>query len=189
GAPEVPDRLAVAGQAGRPVRQQALALLLADREAEVRARIAAVGALATLRREERHDVIARTQRADVRPHPLHDAGPFMAEHGRRVARRIGAGGRVQVGVADPAGDEPDENLARIRLREVELLNRQGSAELLENRCPDAHAPIIVEPVAIVRPFKALRYAAPDLEAVVAPPYDVISDAERAEYLARSPYNV
>jgi uncharacterized protein (DUF1015 family) len=30
---------------------------------------------------------------------------------------------------------------------------------------------------------------PDLEAVVAPPYDVISEEERAGYLARSPYNV
>jgi uncharacterized protein (DUF1015 family) len=40
----------------------------------------------------------------------------------------------------------------------------------------------------VRPFRALRYAEPTA-AVVAPPYDVISPAERGEYLARDPHNV
>jgi uncharacterized protein (DUF1015 family) len=44
-------------------------------------------------------------------------------------------------------------------------------------------------MARIRPFRALRYDVPDLEAVVAPPYDVISEEERADYLARSPYNV
>jgi uncharacterized protein (DUF1015 family) len=44
----------------------------------------------------------------------------------------------------------------------------------------------------IRPFPALRYdtdVAGDLAGLVAPPYDVISDAARADYLARSPYNV
>src|SRR3954447_2897660 len=44
-------------------------------------------------------------------------------------------------------------------------------------------------MADVRPFRALRYSVPDLEAVVAPPYDVISDEQRQEYLARDPHNV
>jgi uncharacterized protein (DUF1015 family) len=44
-------------------------------------------------------------------------------------------------------------------------------------------------MARIRPFRALRYDVPDLEAVVAPPYDVISGEERAGYLAKSPYNV
>jgi len=47
-------------------------------------------------------------------------------------------------------------------------------------------------VADVRAFRAERYdeaKAGPLEELVAPPYDVISPAERAEYLARSPYNV
>jgi uncharacterized protein (DUF1015 family) len=44
-------------------------------------------------------------------------------------------------------------------------------------------------MARIRPFRALRYDVPDLAAVVAPPYDVISGEERAEYLARSPYNI
>ena len=44
-------------------------------------------------------------------------------------------------------------------------------------------------MAEVRPFRALRYAVPDLDAVVAPPYDVISDEQRQEFLARDPHNV
>jgi uncharacterized protein (DUF1015 family) len=47
-------------------------------------------------------------------------------------------------------------------------------------------------VPTVKPFRALRYdpgIAGPLEELVAPPYDVISDLERRDYLARSPYNV
>jgi uncharacterized protein (DUF1015 family) len=47
-------------------------------------------------------------------------------------------------------------------------------------------------VATVKPFRALRYdeaKAGPLERLVAPPYDVISEDERREYLERSPYNV
>jgi uncharacterized protein (DUF1015 family) len=44
-------------------------------------------------------------------------------------------------------------------------------------------------MAQIRPFAALRYDVPDLAAVVAPPYDVISAGQRAELGARSPYNV
>jgi uncharacterized protein (DUF1015 family) len=44
-------------------------------------------------------------------------------------------------------------------------------------------------VPTVRPFQALRYAVSPLDDVVAPPYDVISEEQRRDYLARSPYNV
>jgi len=47
-------------------------------------------------------------------------------------------------------------------------------------------------MADVRPFRAERYdeaKAGPLEALVAPPYDVISGEERAEYLAREPHNI
>ncbi len=46
-------------------------------------------------------------------------------------------------------------------------------------------------MADVQPFSALRYseAAGPLEALVAPPYDVISPAQRDELAARSPHNV
>ena len=41
----------------------------------------------------------------------------------------------------------------------------------------------------VRPFQALRFASGDLDRLVAPPYDVISDDQRRDYLARDPHNV
>jgi uncharacterized protein (DUF1015 family) len=47
-------------------------------------------------------------------------------------------------------------------------------------------------VARIQPFRALRYetgVAGPLEALVAPPYDVIDEAGRAELRARSPHNV
>jgi uncharacterized protein (DUF1015 family) len=47
-------------------------------------------------------------------------------------------------------------------------------------------------VAVVRPFRALRYdaaVAGPLESLVAPPYDVIAAEEREQLLGRSPYNV
>ncbi|MHB8471110.1 MAG: DUF1015 family protein [Gaiellaceae bacterium] len=46
-------------------------------------------------------------------------------------------------------------------------------------------------MAEVRPFRAERYGdrAGALDRLVAPPYDVISPEQRAEYLARSPFNV
>ena len=43
-------------------------------------------------------------------------------------------------------------------------------------------------MAVVTPFRAARYARPS-EAVVAPPYDVISPAERDALAARDPHNV
>jgi uncharacterized protein (DUF1015 family) len=47
-------------------------------------------------------------------------------------------------------------------------------------------------MAEIRPLRALRYdpaAVGSLERVVAPPYDVIDDAQREELAARSPYNI
>ena len=44
-------------------------------------------------------------------------------------------------------------------------------------------------MADIAPLRPLRYSAPDLAPLVAPPYDVISSAERAELMARSPHNV
>ena len=95
GAHEVAQRLAVARQARGAVGQVALVLLLADREAQVRARAAAVDALAALRREQRHDVVAGRDERHVLPDALHDAGALVAEHARRVAGRVGAARRCR----------------------------------------------------------------------------------------------
>lgn len=47
-------------------------------------------------------------------------------------------------------------------------------------------------MAVVRPFRAIRYARPagaDITSLTAPPYDVVSDAERQLLLDRDPHNV
>ena len=74
-------------------------------------------------RDERHAV------ADA----LDDAGALVAEHARHVAARIGPGRRVEVGVADAAGDEPHERLAGLRLGQLDVLDDERLPELLEHR--------------------------------------------------------
>jgi uncharacterized protein (DUF1015 family) len=52
--------------------------------------------------------------------------------------------------------------------------------------------MLEDPVPQIRPFRALRFVADtvgDLATVVAPPYDVLSDADRAQLRALSPVNV
>ena len=117
----------------RAVGQVALVLLRADRHAEVRPRAQAVLALAALRREQRDDVIADRDVRHALADRLDDAGALVAEHGGRVAGRVGARRRVHVRVADAAGDEADEHLARLGLREVDLLHHQRLPELLQYR--------------------------------------------------------
>ena len=63
---------------------------------------------------------------------LDDAGALVSEHARRVAARVGAGRRVEVGVADAAGGDPDERLARLRLLQLDVLDDERLPELLED---------------------------------------------------------
>lgn len=44
-------------------------------------------------------------------------------------------------------------------------------------------------MATIRPFTGLRYVNEDISALVAPPYDVISESEREELAGRSPHNM
>ena len=98
----------------------------------------AVDALPALGSEERDHVVAGRDERDAVTDALDDAGSLVPEHARRVAGRVGAGGGVEVGVADAAGGEPDEHLAGLRLGEVDLLDDERAAELLENCCADFH---------------------------------------------------
>ena len=79
----MPDRLAFAREPRRPVRQEAESLLLADRQAEVRARVEAVDAFAALRREERDDVVADRNFTHAVPDRLDHASALVPEHRRR----------------------------------------------------------------------------------------------------------
>ena len=120
----MPDRLAVAGEARRAVREIALVLHVPDGEAEADPGLQAVDALAALRGEEGDDVVAGLDQRDALADGLDDACALVPEHRRRVAGGIGARRRVEVGVADAAGDEANKRLARLRLGELELLDGQ-----------------------------------------------------------------
>ena len=99
-------------------------------------------ALAALGGEQRDHVVAALYKRDSLPHPLDDAGSLMTEDARRVTGRIGARGRVQVGVANAAGDEANQHLAGPRLRELDLLNNERLAERLEHGSANLHATTI-----------------------------------------------
>ena len=93
----------------RAVGQVAAVLLLADRQAEVGARVAAVDALAALRREERDHVVARRDEADAlarpsrpRRRPRARARPAHSRTGRRRRRCRGRCGRRRRRRAAPA---------------------------------------------------------------------------------------
>ncbi len=112
GAHEVADRLAVARQARRCRR--AGSPCSAARGSRGRGSSSGCGSGRTrgtaARRASRRG--RRARRASTpSPTRLDDAGALVAEHGRRVAGRVGARRGVEVGVADAAGDEPHEHLA------------------------------------------------------------------------------
>jgi hypothetical protein len=62
----------------------------------------------------------------------------MPEHARRVAGRVRARRRVEVGVADTARLEAHEHLPRLGLGQVHLLDDERLAELLEYCGADLH---------------------------------------------------
>ena len=145
GAHEVPDRLPPARQPRAPVREVALVLLLADRQAQVRARAAAVDALAALRREQRHDVVADLEAGDSLAERLDHSCALVSEHGRGVAGRVDAGGGVHVGVTYATGDEPHEHLAGPGIGQLQLLHDQRTGELLQQRRANPHAGLLTGP--------------------------------------------
>ena len=100
-------------------------------------------------------------------------------------------------------DELEREVVGARLRSPALLSsdrvRALDDTILGEVGDRAHGPSLgrkqdgtVPLVAVVKPIRAVRYdesVAGPLEQLVAPPYDVIDEAEREELLARSPFNV
>jgi hypothetical protein len=134
----MPNRLAGAREPCRAVRQEPLVLLLTNRQAQIRPLVETVRALTALRREQGHDVIAGTNRRHSLAYLLDHTRALVAEHGRRVPRRIRTRCRVEIRVTHPARDEANEHLARLRLGEIDLLHLERRAELLEDRGVDPH---------------------------------------------------
>ena len=83
-------------------------------------------------------MVADGERADVGPDLLDDPRSLVAEDRRRVSGGVGAGCGVEIGVADAAGGETDQDLPRLRLGELDLLDDEGLAELLEHRRAHPH---------------------------------------------------
>ena len=137
-AHEVPQRLVAAREARGAVGEVAETLLVADRDAAVGARAEAVDALAALGREQRDHAIARPHARDALADGLDDARALVSEHAGRVARRIGAARGVEVGMADAAGLQAHQHLARLGACELDVLDDERPAELLEHRGADPH---------------------------------------------------
>jgi len=135
----VADALLAAMQAGGVVGEVALVLLVADRQADVRQVALAVHALATLRGEQRDDVVADGQARDVLTDRFDDARALVAEDRRRVAARVDARRRVHVGVADATCRQAHEHLAGLRAVETDVLDDQRLAEFLEDGGANLHA--------------------------------------------------
>ncbi len=81
---------------------------------------------------------------DAVAHALDDTGALVAEHARHVARWVGARSGVEIGVADAAGDQPYEDLARLGLGQLDVLDDEWPAELLEHCSPYLHGSILEE---------------------------------------------
>ena len=87
-------------------------------------------------------MVAFLQVAHAGTELLDDACALVAEDGGLVPGRIGARCGEKVRVADAAGDEPDENLAVLWLRQVELLDLQRLAEFFEYGGARLHTAIL-----------------------------------------------
>ena len=142
----VRDRGPVPGQPGAAAEQLARGVrgrpALAG-EAAVRP---AAGALAAARQEGEHDPVADRDVADLVADGLDDAGGLVSEQHRHRTRPVAVHDR-QVRVADPRRLDPDEQLGRAGIREVERADgdRQRVAvrvrppDLLEHGARDPHA--------------------------------------------------
>ena len=88
--------------------------------------------------KQRDDVIAGRDEPHALAHLLDDAGAFVAEHGGCIPGGIRARRRVQIRVADATGLQAHEDLTRLRLGQLDLLNLERSSELLEHRRAHLH---------------------------------------------------
>src|SRR5262249_45433202 len=121
---------------------------------------------------------ARVEQLDVVPDPTLDRSARVDELEREVVVPVA---RPQAALARDGIDALDDSV---------LCQLRDSAHRPPSLGPKAAGRLGF--VAQVKPFRAVRYderRAGPIEALVAPPYDVISPVERTEYLARSPYNV
>ncbi len=82
------------------------------------------------------DPIARREPGHVGPNGLDDAGPFLSEYVGQRTPAVAAVGRLEVGVVEGGGGDPDQDLARPRLWRRYLFDsdRLRPAVFIDNRC-------------------------------------------------------
>jgi hypothetical protein len=115
------------------------------------------------------------EKVDVAPHTRVDPTARIHELERQIGTPAAGAQTLFAGDCKCAFDDPV--LGKLRNRHGSILGPASAASL-------AGMPL-------VKPFRALRYAtevAGPLDAVVSPPYDVISPELQERLLARSPYN-
>jgi uncharacterized protein DUF1015 len=115
------------------------------------------------------------EKVDVAPHARVDATARIHELEREIRTPAAGAQTLLAGDCKCAFDDPV--LGKLRNRHGSILGPASAASL-------AGMPL-------VKPFRALRYdpeAAGPLDAVVSPPYDVISPDLQERLLAKSPYN-
>ena len=128
--------------------------------------------------EDAHGVaLAETlvEKVDVAPHARVDATARIDELERQIRTPAPGAQTLLAGDCKSAFDDPV--LGKLRNRHGAILGPASAASL-------AGMPL-------VKPFRALRYTpevAGPLDAVVSPPYDVISPELQERLLARSPFN-
>ena len=90
-------------------------------------------AVPTRRDERRHDTITDLDTGHVGSDLGHHTRPFVAEQERQGPLQAALGGG-QIGVADPAGLYPDTGVMWSDVSWLTLLDDQGLAVLMQNRC-------------------------------------------------------
>src|SRR6185437_2883726 len=97
----------------------------------------AVAADAAVGDERADHVVARLDLGDARPDFLDDPGALVPADDREPRRQV-AVGQVQVGVAEPGGDVPDQHLPGARPVQVEFHDLEWGLHVVQYRGLDLH---------------------------------------------------
>ncbi len=91
----------------------------------------AVAAVTATRDEAAHHVVARFDLGDARTDLFDDAGTLVTAHDRKARRQITVG-EVQVGMAQPGSDVPDQHFTVARTVEIQLDDLERPARFEQN---------------------------------------------------------
>jgi hypothetical protein len=83
---------------------------------------------------QEYDMVSWGNRGDARSNALYHSGAFMPED-RRQRRRLHTTSDREIAVTDPGCDHAHKHLVLMRLLDLDLLNHQGSAGLVEDGAP------------------------------------------------------